>query len=78
VTKPDDDLAKLPQRCRCGGTGQMFAVYDTDARGVLLCAGWVAKCSICGASTLRRAKWRTAWADWLARRCPLTIQDKTQ
>lgn len=66
-----DETGRLPQRCRCGGLGELCAVYDM-IDGVVDRAGWLAKCLVCGASTVRHGSWRKAYADWLNRRCPQT------
>lgn len=67
-----DEVGRLPQRCRCGGVGELIAVYEMQ-NGVVDRAGWVAKCALCGASTVQHGKWKIAYADWMARRCPRTF-----
>lgn len=44
--------------------------------GVVDRAGWIAKCLVCGASTVRHGSWRQVYADWMARRCPQTYVEE--
>ncbi|MFO0448356.1 MAG: hypothetical protein ACK52I_06775 [Pseudomonadota bacterium] len=67
-------VARLPQRCRCGGVGELHATYDlTD--GIVARAAWMAICDVCGAATVSHTRWRTARKDWLDRRCPWTYRE---
>lgn len=71
-----DHVVTLPQRCRCGGSGEMCAVYEVDTKESKR-IGYMAKCQICGAATETRKKMRAALLDWMDRKCPSTFHDTT-